>query len=187
MEHFLRYWPFVRGIHRSLHKGQWRGALMFSLICGWINGWVNKCKAGDLRCHRAHYGVIVMSLWAGLPLHEAGRPWCEPDQWWICVVMAYWYRHIIRALGLYSLSGKTSYRKISWSLGAARLGVIIIVSPWNLTGISAALLPRCLSNFRAIGKVQTRISRLRDFTRSCGKTSYRLMNRGPDLYNSDAQ
>ena len=28
-KHFLHYWPFVRGIHRSLHKGQWRGALMF--------------------------------------------------------------------------------------------------------------------------------------------------------------
>ena len=91
--------------------------------------------------------------------------------------------HINTALplqGLYSLSGKTSYRKISWSLGAARLGVIMIVSLWNLTGISAALLPRCLSNFRAIGKVQTRISRLRDFTRPCGKTSYRLVNRGPE-------
>ena len=81
--------------------------------------------------------------------------------------------------GLYSLSGKTSYRQISWSLEAARLGVIMIVSLWNLTGISAALLPRCLLNFRAIGKVQTRISRLRDFTRSYGKTSYRLVNRGP--------
>ena len=30
---------------------------------------------------------------------------------------------------------------------------IIIVSLWNLTGISAVLLPRCLSNFEAIGKV----------------------------------
>ena len=32
-KHFPHYWPFVRGIHRSLvnfpHKGQWRGALMF--------------------------------------------------------------------------------------------------------------------------------------------------------------
>ena len=32
-KHFLRYWPFVRGIHRSPvnspHKGQWRGAVMF--------------------------------------------------------------------------------------------------------------------------------------------------------------
>ena len=31
-KHFLRYWPFVRGIYRSLvnspHRGQWRGALM---------------------------------------------------------------------------------------------------------------------------------------------------------------
>ena len=39
-KHFPRYWPFVRGIHRSpvnsLHKGQWRGTLMFSLICAWL-------------------------------------------------------------------------------------------------------------------------------------------------------
>ena len=38
---FLRYWPLVRGIHRSPvkspHKGQWRGDLLFSLICVWIN------------------------------------------------------------------------------------------------------------------------------------------------------
>ena len=62
--HFPRYWPFVRGIHRSPvnypHKGQWRGALMFSLICARINGWVNNHEAGDLRRNRAHYDVIVM-------------------------------------------------------------------------------------------------------------------------------
>ena len=62
--HFLHYWPFVRGIHRSSvnspHKGQWRGALMFSLICAWMNGWVNNGEAGGLRRHRAHYDVIVM-------------------------------------------------------------------------------------------------------------------------------
>ena len=58
-KHFPRYWPFVRGIHRS-HKGQWRGALMLSLICAWINGWVNNRETGDLRRHRAHYDVIVM-------------------------------------------------------------------------------------------------------------------------------
>ena len=63
-KHFMRYWPFVRGIHRSPvnspQKGQWRGALMFSLICVWINDWVNNREAGDLRRYRAHYGVIVM-------------------------------------------------------------------------------------------------------------------------------
>ena len=52
-KHFSRYWPFVRGIHRSPrnspHKDQLRGALMFSLICAWINGWVNNREAGDLR------------------------------------------------------------------------------------------------------------------------------------------
>ena len=63
-KHCPRYWPFVRGIHRSPvnspHTGQWRGALMISLICARINGWVNNREAGDLRRHRAHYDVIVM-------------------------------------------------------------------------------------------------------------------------------
>ena len=45
----------------SPHKGQWRGALMFSLISVWINGWVNNREAGDLRRHRGHYDVTVMS------------------------------------------------------------------------------------------------------------------------------
>ena len=63
-KHFPRYWPFMRGIHRSTvyspHKGQWRRALMFSLICGRINGWVNNGEDGDLRRHRSHNVVIVM-------------------------------------------------------------------------------------------------------------------------------
>ena len=63
-KHCPRYWPFVRGIHRSPvnspHKGQWRGALMFSFTCAWINGWVNNREAGDLRRQRADYDVIVM-------------------------------------------------------------------------------------------------------------------------------
>ena len=68
-KHFLRYWPFLRGIRRSqvnsLHKGQWRGASMFSLICAWTNSWANNGDAGDLRRHHAHYDVIVMRypLW----------------------------------------------------------------------------------------------------------------------------
>ena len=64
-KHFPRYWPFVRGIHRSPvnspHKGQWRGALMFTLICVRINGWVNNREADDLRRYRGQYDVTVMS------------------------------------------------------------------------------------------------------------------------------
>ena len=64
-KHFPRYWPFVRGIHRSpvnsQHKGQWRGALMFSLIYTWTNGWVNNNEAGDLRRHRTHHDLSVMT------------------------------------------------------------------------------------------------------------------------------
>ena len=46
----------------SPYKGQWRGTLMFCLTCAWINGWVNNREAGDLRRHRAHYDVTVMSI-----------------------------------------------------------------------------------------------------------------------------
>ena len=34
----------------------------FSLICAWINGWVNNREAGELRCHRAHYDVIMILI-----------------------------------------------------------------------------------------------------------------------------
>ena len=71
-KHFPRYWPFVRGIHRSPlnspHKGQWRRALMFTLICVWINGCVNNREAGDLRRYCAHNGVTVIES-ANIPTH----------------------------------------------------------------------------------------------------------------------
>ena len=56
----------------SPHKDQWRRALMFYLITAWINDWVNNREADDLRCHRGHYDVNVMSLnfWV-LSLHWA--------------------------------------------------------------------------------------------------------------------
>ena len=63
-KHFPRYWPFVKGIHRSPvnspHKDQWRGALTFSLICAWTNGWANHRDAGDLTRHHTNYDVAVI-------------------------------------------------------------------------------------------------------------------------------
>ena len=50
--------PSVTGGFPS--QSQWRGALMFSLIYVWTNGWTNNRDTGDLRCHRAHYDVIVI-------------------------------------------------------------------------------------------------------------------------------
>ena len=90
-KHFSRYWPFVRGIHRSpvnsSHKGQWRGALIFSLIRAWTNGWVNNRDAGDLRHHRAHYDVTVMKMTRVCTAsHDNFVPWvrfpyCCPPGW----------------------------------------------------------------------------------------------------------
>ena len=78
-----------------------------------------------------------------------------------------------RNQGPVSIYDKTFFRKISWSLEAARLGSL------SLTGASTALLPGCLSNFRAIGQFWAQIWWLRDFTRSYDKPSYRILKQGP--------
>ena len=60
----VRYWSFVRGIHRSQvnspRKGQWCAALTFPMICAWIKDWASSREAGDLRRPRAHCGVIII-------------------------------------------------------------------------------------------------------------------------------
>ena len=99
-----RYWPFVRGIHRSPvnspHKGQWRGALMFSFICVWINGWVNNLKAGDLRRYCAHYDVTVINFskrnlcWTAKLKNNITRHWSKIAQQF----GLYSNRHLIRCL-----------------------------------------------------------------------------------------
>ena len=74
--HFPRYCPFVRGIHRSPvnspHKGQWRGALIYFFVCAWTNEWVNNRDAGDLRRNHAPFRVIVMSVYEIYGSNSAG-------------------------------------------------------------------------------------------------------------------
>ena len=83
-KHFLRYWPFVWGIHRSPlnspHKGQWRGALMFSLISA-LNkrlskqlwGWWFETPSRSLWRHcnyfwtfTMHFCTSVFALWISI-------------------------------------------------------------------------------------------------------------------------
>ena len=73
--HFPRYWPFLRGIHRSPvdypNNGHWRRALMFSLICAWKRDWANNQDTSDLRRHCPHYDVAVMVYrWFALMYHD---------------------------------------------------------------------------------------------------------------------
>ena len=94
-KHFPRYWPFVRGIHRSpvnsTHKGQWRGALIFSLICIRINGWVSNGEAGGLRRNRAHYDVTAKYHVADIQLitpHPWGSRLIRTRGSFICLIIA---------------------------------------------------------------------------------------------------
>ena len=101
--YFPRYWPFVRGIHRSPvnspHKGQGRGALIFSLTCVWINGWVNNREAGDLRRYLAHYDVTVKHIglthWRMYGSENLGNigssnaAWTRVDSWSVRFLLNY--------------------------------------------------------------------------------------------------
>ena len=171
-KHISRYWPFVGGFHRSPvtspHQGQQRETLMFSFICAWINGWVNNRNADDLSRHRGHSDVTVMmsvsaikckhtiSFLETFPLMKVSKTIGK------LVIRRYSFSfnshssiqyvprlmHVFRASSCFVVVWHQG--QISRSLETTRLGIIMIVSLWNLTVNSAALLPRCPSNFKAI-------------------------------------
>ena len=70
-KHFPRYWPFVRGIHRSPvnypTKANDAELWYFILIYALTNVWINTRDAGDLRRHRTHYDVTVMNIYWQYP------------------------------------------------------------------------------------------------------------------------
>ena len=80
-------------------------------------------------------------------------------------------------MGLYSLSRWASYSKISLNLKPMRFRFILFLSLWNFTGTSAALLRRCMSNFKVIWSLFHPISRLWYFTRFDGKNFFGLVKR----------
>ena len=65
-KHLPRYWPYVRGIHRSQVNSYTKASdaelWCFLFICAWTNVWVYNRNAGDLRRHRAQNDVIVINL-----------------------------------------------------------------------------------------------------------------------------
>ena len=78
--------------------------------------------------------------------------------------------------GLYSLSGRTSYRKISRSLETASLCYndrIALKFDRHLDSTAAEMPVKFQSVWKSLNM------NLRDFTRSRRKTSVRLVNRGP--------
>ena len=97
-KHFLCYWPFVWGIHRSPanspHKGQWHGALTFLWSVPWINGCVNNREAGVLTRDHAHYDVIVMTLHRLDNIRHI-RNLTAMNQWVVrsCTFISFWFVH----------------------------------------------------------------------------------------------
>ena len=78
-------------------------------------------------------------------------------------ILFFFHVYILLPQDIYSLGGQTTCRKISRSFEPARFGVKQFQLLCNVTGTSAAPLPRCLSHFRAIRSLWHPIWRLRDF------------------------
>ena len=87
--------------------------------------------------------------------------------------------------GPVSISDETSCRKISGSLESAKFVFRIDRSLRKLTVTSAVLLPRCLSNFKAMRPFIPPILLPRDLKKSYDKTSCRILKRaqGPYRYS----
>ena len=76
----------------------------------------------------------------------------------------------------YSLSGRTSYSKISWSHKVAWFRFRHFQSLWNVPGTSTTALQICLWNVKATRSLWHPISRFSDFMKIKSKTSVRLVN-----------
>ena len=160
-KHFPLYWPFVKGIHWGVTGGfpsqrSVKRSFDVFMVCTRTNSWGNSRDAGDLRRHMAHYDVTVMPI---------SQLFAKPQKDLTL---------LLTRRGFYSLSGLTSYRKISWSFEAARSGFRLFRSLWNLTGTSTAPLP-LLRDLGAIRWIWHPISRLWDFMRFGGKMLVRLV------------
>ena len=86
---------------------------------------------------------------------------------------------MLRKLNYVTFHHRLTICMFVFSVGWVVYRVIIHLEHFDITP-----LPRCLSNFRAIGNVWTWIPRLRDITRSCSKTLVRLVNKGPAAFSS---
>ena len=73
-KYFPRYWPLVRGIHRSPvnspHKGPVTRSFDVSLILARANNETNRRVAGDLRRYDIHYDVVMICIKAMLANDE---------------------------------------------------------------------------------------------------------------------
>ena len=142
IETFSRYWPFVRGIHRSLldspHKGQRRGALMFSLTCAWTNHWVNIRDAGDLKRYRAHYditltGFIFLTAVLSWHVRHFVTTWWPEMEWQqneISVEFEMWWKR-----SLTKKSGKQNLSQLLCQLLCQLVPTSLARGPWYENGL----------------------------------------------------
>ena len=109
-----------------------------------ISTWLQLCMHGAryvINCHGIDY-----AMYPGLPY------WRVSSTSTVLVLRNDNDRQCkyISTFSLMPLSGRMSYHKIWWSLQAAKFGVGLFQTLWNLTGSSVAALSRCLSNCRAV-------------------------------------
>ena len=102
-----------------------------SLICVCINDWVNNGEAGDLRCHRRHYGVNVMS-------HPTQQRWGETE--WHISTYRYNCYFDAKLKCLFHMSVSVSSLSHTASCGNLNSGIVIFRNFCNVFSSLAHML-----------------------------------------------
>ena len=104
-KHFPRYWPFVRGIHRSgdfpAQRPVTRSFDVFFDLRPNIQYWVNNREVGDLRRHRCQYDVNIMTL----PMTRNNFEWTSRTRWSQFNEISRHFRIYFQITGSWSLIG----------------------------------------------------------------------------------
>ena len=143
---FSRYWPFVRGIHRSLvispHKGQWRGALM---ICAlnkrlskqWWGWWFETPSRSLWRHCNVYIDFLAVCPHLVISVHFYPRP-----------VLAFGYFHCLRLCVCVCIRvcdhqiGKKGAKHLGW-------GIYCLWSDWHWLTRSNLILKSTFALFCA--------------------------------------
>ena len=124
-KHFLRYWPFVRGIHRwpvdSPHKGPVTTQTFdVTLLLVWTNGWTNTRLTGNSRRHDCHLTlpqcltftlVIVIPVVQWFNIYDDQAPkGCISGEWYDVELV---YTELLHCQSIYANTFPNS-AKSSW-------------------------------------------------------------------------
>ena len=149
--------------HSGYALSQWEMLLKYNTIWHWLSPYpewslcCEKFSCIELKAFYIPFILEVSVIYIESFGNESHLTFLVKEKWFspisvVKFVSMLFDLEVTGYLWLYSLSEMTFDHEILRCLKATRLGVKMIISLWDLTGILAAVLSICLSNFKVIRK-----------------------------------